>query len=60
MKNHFIQLSLKHKIIVIYFVLSFCLLSVSDETPLYIIAIIVLNFANSARLIKRVPMPEEN
>ncbi len=46
----------KQRLIVWYFALSFCSLCVSDETPLWMIVLIVLNFANAARLIKKVPL----
>jgi hypothetical protein len=52
------SLTWKQRLIVWYFALSFCSLFVSDETPLWIIILIVLNFANAARLVKKVPLPE--
>lgn len=52
----FKRLRLKHKFYVLYFLLSFCALCVGDETPVWIVALIVLNFGNSVRLIKRVPL----
>ncbi|MDR1584976.1 MAG: hypothetical protein LBS07_02215 [Prevotellaceae bacterium] len=51
-------LNLKQKAIVVYFIFSFCLLCVGDETPVWIVALVVLNFANAARLIRKVPLPE--
>jgi hypothetical protein len=51
-------LTWKQKVIVLYFSLSFCLLCVGDETPLWIIILIVLNFANAARLVKKAQSPE--
>ena len=51
-------LAAKQKVYVWYFILSLTSLFVSDETPLWLLAIIVLNFANAARLVRKVPMPE--
>jgi hypothetical protein len=51
-------LNCKQKAIVAYFVISLCTLCVSDETPICVLILLVLNFANSARLIKKVPLPE--
>lgn len=51
-------LTWKQRLSVIYFSLSFCLLFISDETPLWIVLLIILNFANAARIIKKVPLPE--
>jgi len=50
------NLTRKHRLIVLYFALSFCSLCITDETPLWIVILIVLNFANAARLIKRVQL----
>ncbi|MDR2910735.1 MAG: hypothetical protein LBV47_05155 [Bacteroidales bacterium] len=52
------SLTWKQRLTVWYFALSFCSLCVSDETPLSIVLLIVLNFANSARLICKVQLPE--
>jgi hypothetical protein len=51
-------LTRKQKAIVVYFVFSFCSLCVSNETPILIAILIVLNFANAARLVKKVPIHE--
>lgn len=51
-------LTLKQKAIVWYFTISFCTLCVTAESSLWAIALIVLNFANAARLIKKVPLPD--
>jgi hypothetical protein len=51
-------LTIKQKVIVWYFALSFCSLFVDDETPIWIVLLLVLNFANSARLVKKVPLPK--
>ncbi len=51
-------LTLKQKAIVWYFALSFCTLCITGESPIWVIALIVLNFANAARLIRKVPLPD--
>jgi hypothetical protein len=51
-------LTVKQKAIVIYFLFSFFSLCVSDEASILIVALVVLNFANAARLVKKVPLPE--
>ena len=51
-------LALKHKLIVWYFVLSLCMLCITDDSPIWAILLVVLNFGNAARLIKKVPLPE--
>ena len=53
-------LTLKQKAIVWYFVLSFCLIGSVVEAPLWALVVLVLNFANSVRLIKKVPLPEDD
>jgi hypothetical protein len=52
------SLTWRQRFIVWYFAISLCMLCVGDETPLWIVLLIVLNFANSARLIRKVPLPE--
>ncbi len=51
-------LTWKQKLIVFYFVISMFFLCVGDDTPLWIIGIIVLNFGNAARLVKNLPLPK--
>ena len=51
-------LTLKQKMIVWYFTVSFCSICITDDSPIWIIALVVLNFANAARLIKKVPLPD--
>ncbi|KAA6303179.1 MAG: hypothetical protein EZS26_000782 [Candidatus Ordinivivax streblomastigis] len=51
-------LTLKQKAIVIYFLISFCLIGSVVEAPAWGLILLVLNFANSARLLKQVPLPE--
>lgn len=48
----------KHKLIVWYFTISFCSLCITDDSPIWAIALVVLNFGNAARLIKKVPLPK--
>lgn len=55
-------LTLKQKAIVWYFVISFCLLASTAEAPFWFLFLEVANFyllANAARIIKRVPPPED-
>jgi hypothetical protein len=54
------NLTWKQRLIVWYFALSFCSLCVSSETPLWILLVIVLNFANAARLVRKVPIPDND
>jgi hypothetical protein len=51
-------LTKKQKVIVVYFSFSICTLCVSDDTPILIVILIVLNFANAVRLVRKVPFPE--
>ena len=53
-------LTWKQKAIVLYFVISFCSLCITDDSPLWAIAFVVLNFANAARLIRKVPISDDN
>lgn len=46
-------LSKKHQLYVLYFVLSFILLFITSNSPVLLLAI-VLNFGNSARLLRLV------
>ena len=52
-------LTLKQKAIVRYFAISFCLLASTAEAPFWFLFLEVANFANAARLIKRVLLPED-
>lgn len=52
-------LTLKQKAIVWYFTISFCLLVSTVEAPIWFLFLEVANFANSVRLINRVPLPED-
>ena len=54
------NLSIRHIIYIIYFVLAWPLLAINDDAPLWAIALIVLNFINAGRLIMQVPIKEVN
>ena len=51
-------LTWRQKLIVWYFIASFCLLYIIDEAPLWTIILVVVNFANAVRLVRKVPLPE--
>ena len=55
-------LTWKQKATVWYFVVSLCLLGSVAEAPIWFLIVLVLNFANAARLIRKVPItdPEED
>ena len=55
----FWQLKLRHKLIMLYFTLSFCITCGVVEAELWQLAVVVANFALSARLVKRVPLPKD-
>ena len=47
----------KERLYTVYFLLSFTLLvGMADCNPVWVMFLVVLNFGNSARLIKRVPI----
>ena len=51
------SLTRKEKLYTVYFLLSFTLLvGMADFNPVWVMFLVVLNFGNSARLIKRVPI----
>lgn len=52
-------LTLKQKAIVWYFIFSLCLLVSTVEAPIWFLLLEVANFANAARLVKKVPLPDE-
>ena len=54
----FWQLKLRHKLIVLYFTLSFCITCGVVEAEPWQLAVLVANFALASWLIKRVPLPE--
>ena len=43
----------KRRIIELYFALSFCALSIGDDSPIWAVALVVLNFANAARIVRK-------
>lgn len=50
------SLTTKQKFYAGYFLFSFTLLlGMAEENPLWLVILVVLNFGNSARLLKRVP-----
>jgi hypothetical protein len=51
-----LRLSVKHKLYMLYFGLSFCLLCIGDESSIWAIVLVVVNFINACRLIKKVPL----
>ncbi|MDR1881779.1 MAG: hypothetical protein LBR26_03235 [Prevotella sp.] len=53
-------LTWKQKAIACYFLLSLCMLCITDDSPLWAIILVVLNFANAARLVKKVPLPDSD
>lgn len=57
--DYFSKLTIKQWFILVYVSLSIASLCVADSTPLWIIALIVLNLANATRLLKQLPEPEE-
>jgi len=52
-------LTLKHKAFVLYFAISLCLIGSVVDAPIWALMAMVLNFANAARLVKKVPLPED-
>ena len=57
--NYFKSLTLRDKAIIIYFAMSICSLCVSDDTDLFIIVLIIANFANATRLLRTIPTPPD-
>ncbi len=53
-------LTLKQKAIVWYFAISLCLLGSIAEAPYWFLVVLVVNFANAARLVRKVPLPESD
>lgn len=48
-----------HKVIVLYFALSFCLVCGVVEAGLWQLALVVANFALASWLVRRVPVPDD-
>jgi hypothetical protein len=52
-------LTKKQKAIVAYFLVSFLLTgTITDDAPIWVLILLVLNLANAVRLVKKVPLPE--
>jgi hypothetical protein len=51
-----LRLSVKHRIYCVYFCLSFCMLGIGDDSPIWVIALVAANFVNAARLLKKIPL----
>ncbi len=49
----------KHKLFAWYFAISFCLIGSVDKAPWWFLIALVLNFANSARLLNNVQLPKK-
>lgn len=58
--KEYFSLTTKQKFYVWYFSLSFFFLCVTDDNPIWVIIVVVLNFANAARLIKKVPISTDD
>ena len=58
--KEYFSLTTKQKFYVWYFCLSFCFLCITDDSPIWAIIVVVLNFANAARLIKKVPISTDD
>lgn len=57
---YFKTLTIRERVILIYFLLSFVTLFAGDETPILTLLIIVANFGNSVRLLRTIPEPPED
>lgn len=55
----FWQLKLQHKLIVLYFTFSFCIMCGVADAELWQLAVVVVNFALSSWLVRLVPLPED-
>jgi hypothetical protein len=51
-----LSLSAKHKLYCAYFCISLCTPCIGDESPLWAVALMVLNFGNVVRLLRKVPL----
>lgn len=54
--KEYLSLSARQKFYVWYFCLSLCFLCITDDSPVWAVVVVVLNFANAARLLRRVPL----
>ena len=48
------SLTMKERVVMWYFIISFCLLFIGDESPVWAVAVVVLNFGNAARLVRKI------
>ncbi len=51
--KEYFSLTARQKFYVWYFCLSLCFLCITDDSPVWAIIVVVLNFANATRLIKK-------
>jgi hypothetical protein len=51
-----LRLSLRHKLYILYFCVSLCFICVTDGSPIWGIVLVVVNLANAARLLRKVPL----
>ena len=54
--KEYLSLSARQKFYMWYFCLSLCLLCITDDSPIWAVVVVALNFANAARLLRRVPL----
>lgn len=54
--REYYSLTSRQKFYVWYFCLSLCFLCIGDDSPIWAIAAVVLNFANAARLVNKVSL----
>lgn len=59
-RSWFWGLRLWHKVIVLYFVLSFCLVCGVVAAEWWQLALVVANFALASRLVRLVPVPDDD
>lgn len=52
------DLTSKQRLIVWYFIVSLFMLCITDDSSIWMILFVVLNFANAARLVRKVPLAD--
>lgn len=52
------DLTSKQRLIVWYFIVSLFMLCITDDSSIWMILFVVLNFANAARLVRKVPFAD--
>jgi len=52
------SLTMRQRLIVWYFIVSFCLLFIGDGSPVWVIVAVVANFVNAARLARSIEFKE--